>query len=74
MTANDYLKQIEKLDKTIQSILSEIKEQRKIKSEIPPNLNFSDVLTERLKLLKEQMNDCICKKNVILDEIRSLQQ
>lgn len=85
MTAKDYLKQLYKLDKNIQTTVSELKEQEILKESISsPNLSSTSSgsgnrnnapfvsIIERIEILKDRINGYMHDKNAIVDEIRSL--
>lgn len=85
MTAQEYLNQLEKLNENIENHSAELEENReKLKTVPSPNFsgNSSSIgnhnnarytfIVERIELLENKLTDLEKKKNVIIDQIRSL--
>ena len=85
MTAQEYLNQLSVINENIKNCTAELEENRdKIKSISSPNLSGRSstsgnqgnarftFLVERIETLEKRLNDLESAKNVIIDQIRSL--
>lgn len=84
MTAKEYLKQLKKLNENIENYSAELEENRvKLKTVPSPNLSNSlsaignnnarfTFIVERIELLENKLNELEKRKNIIIDQIRSL--
>ena len=84
MTAQEYLNRLKKLNENIENYSVELEENRaKLKTVPSPNLSNSlsatgnnnarfTFIVERIELLESELNDLEKSKNIIIDQIRSL--